>query len=53
MSVGTIYPMFLAKPDVETGEFTIYYVIYDSEANSTTAYVEVSFLLVSWKAVRL
>ena len=36
--------MFLAKPDVETGEFTIYYVIYDSEANSTTAYVEVSIL---------
>lgn len=44
MSVGAIYPMFIAKLDVETGEFTIYYVVYDSEANPTTARVEVSIL---------
>jgi ABC-2 type transport system permease protein len=42
MSVGDIYPMFIAKLNVETGEFTIYYVAYDSEANPTTAHVEVS-----------
>jgi len=44
MSVGDIYPVFIAKLDVETGEFTIYYVAYDSEANPTTAHVEVSIL---------
>jgi len=44
LSVGDIYPMFIAKLDVETGEFTIYYVVYDSEANPTTAHVEVSIL---------
>jgi ABC-2 type transport system permease protein len=44
MSAGAIYPMFIAKLDVETGEFTIYYVAYDSEANPTTAHVEVSIL---------
>lgn len=44
-SVGAVYPMFLAKLDVETGEFTIYYSIYDSEVKPTTAYVEVSLFL--------
>ena len=44
MSAGAIYPMFIAKLDVETGEFTVYYVAYDSEANPTTAHVEIKFL---------
>ncbi|WP_448578143.1 ABC transporter permease subunit [Thermosphaera sp.] len=45
MSFGASYPAFLAKLDVETGEFTIYYSIYDSEARPITSNVEVNLLV--------
>jgi ABC-2 type transport system permease protein len=53
VSAGAFYPMFIAKLDVETGEFTIYYVAYDSEANPTTAHVEVSILFGEWKSLEV
>ena len=53
MSAGAFYPMFLAKLDVETGEFTIHYVAYDLEANPTTAHVEVSILFGEWKSLEV
>ncbi|QOR94834.1 ABC transporter permease subunit [Thermosphaera chiliense] len=45
MGAGSSYPAFLAKLDVETGELTMHYNIYDSEMRRTTANVEVNLLV--------